>query len=139
MKEAIPSTFKLKEFYIKESKFILSKKGVPLNLNIKLNPKGTVIKAENTFILEIDVEIDEREEAVNISVKCIATYQFQQDLEDGLPTSYFITNAPAIAFPYIRAYISTLTSQSGFTTITLPVMNLAPQAEHLRKNITIIE
>ena len=47
---------------------------------------------------------------------------------------YFYTNAPAILFPYIRAYISTLTNLSGYKPINLPTLNLTSLREDLEKN-----
>ena len=52
---------------------------------------------------------------------------------------YFYTNAPAILFPYIRAYISTLTNLSGYKPINLPTLNLTSLREELEKNTTEVE
>ena len=38
-------------------------------------------------------------------------------------------NAPAIAFPFIRAYISNLTLQSGFEPVILPSINFVKLAK----------
>lgn len=139
MKEAEKSPFRLNNFFIKESKFLFSEKGEDLDLTIRIRPRGKVFKQENTFVLELSLELSQEGEGIEINVVGIATYKFKEDLEGELPSSYFITNAPAIAFPYLRAYISCLSAQSGFNTITLPVLNLTPLAEELRNNIEIVE
>ena len=44
-------------------------------------------------------------------------------------------NAPAIAYPYVRAYISNLTMQSGYRAIMLPSINFVEYAkEHFSDN-----
>ena len=48
---------------------------------------------------------------------------------------YFAVNAPAILFPYIRAYISLLTSLSGVGTVLLPTLNLSSLSKELLNNI----
>lgn len=46
-----------------------------------------------------------------------------------IQSSFPKVNAPAIAFPYIRAYISNLTLQSGLEPIILPSINFIKLAE----------
>ena len=50
-------------------------------------------------------------------------FEFDEDLTN--KQLFFSQNAPAILFPYIRAYISALTALSGIPTITLPTLNLS--------------
>jgi preprotein translocase subunit SecB len=52
--------------------------------------------------------------------------------------SIFYINAPAILFPYVRAYISTITNLSGNDTITLPTLNLSSLGSILKENTTSI-
>ena len=64
----------------------------------------------------------------------------KEDVTDEFKKSPFIEiNAPAIAFPYIRAYISNLTTQSGLFTVTLPTFNLTNLGSNLKDNIQIVE
>ena len=44
-------------------------------------------------------------------------------------------NGPAIVFPYIRSFISSMSSLSGFETITLPTLNLSGYREQLIKDL----
>jgi preprotein translocase subunit SecB len=58
---------------------------------------------------------------------------------DQVRDDYFAKNAPAIIFPYIRAYISTLTTQSGLFTVQLPTLNLSQLAGSLINSIEELE
>lgn len=46
----------------------------------------------------------------------------------------FYKNAPAIIFPYVRAYVSSLTVLSGIDAVNIPTMNLTSIAEDLKEN-----
>ncbi len=46
-------------------------------------------------------------------------------------------NAPAILFPYIRSYISTLSTLSGLSPIVLHTLNLTSLKDELLDNIEI--
>ena len=43
-------------------------------------------------------------------------------------------NAIAILFPYIRSYISTITTQLGMAPILLPAMNIVAMLNDQKKN-----
>ena len=64
----------------------------------------------------------------------IANYTFESNAGLDNLSSYFFINAPALLFPYIRAYISTLTNLSGFESINLPTLNMTRLGEDLKKN-----
>ena len=49
---------------------------------------------------------------------------------------FFYPNSIAILFPYIRAFVSTLTLQANVTPIVLPTLNLTNLQEKLKKNTT---
>ena len=47
-------------------------------------------------------------------------------------------NAPAILFPYIRAYISNITALGGIAPIILPTLNLESVGKTLKDELEII-
>lgn len=108
------------------------------DINIDFKTTGLVLKSEKKFILLLETTITEKMESFNINIKSESIFDFSnlEDLEL-LMDSFFVVNAPAITFPYIRAYISGLTALSGLPTITLPTLNLTKIGESLKKNITI--
>lgn len=66
--------------------------------------EGFILKVEYRAIFETDVPID-------------AT------IKNGNKKSFLTVNAPAIAFPFFRAFIATFLTNSGFIPIILPSIN----------------
>ena len=52
---------------------------------------------------------------------------------------FFYPNSLAIIFPYIRAFVSTLTLQANVRPIVLPTVNLMGLTDMLRKETTVEE
>jgi len=139
MTEISKATFRFVNFFVRESHIILNDTG-EFKIDVNLTPKGTVLKSLNQFHLELAVNIKEATGKFEISILSVAIFEFEEnaDLEQYM-SSWFTINAPAIAFPYIRAYISNLTAQSGPFTVTLPTFNLSAIGTELKANITVSE
>lgn len=59
------------------------------------------------------------------------SFETDERLTEEFSNSPFLKiNAPAIAFPYLRSFISTLTMQSGFGAVVLPSVNFVKIAEN---------
>lgn len=69
----------------------------------------------------------------------LGIFSFAELTEKENISEYFYTNAPAIIFPYIRAYISSLTALSGMEAINLPPLMLGGLREELFQNTKEIE
>ena len=63
--------------------------------------------------------------------------KYEGSIEDSM--QFFCINGPAILFPYIRAYLSSLSALSGIPLILLPTINMTGLAETLKSNIKITE
>lgn len=73
-----------------------------------------------------------------IIIECIAKFNFENvNSFDEIPT-YFYRNSIAIIFPYVRAFISTVTLQANIPPVVLPTMNLSSLEKPLRENTTQI-
>ena len=139
MTEISKTSFKFVNFFVRESHIRLNEGG-DFKIDVNITPKGVVFKSLNQFHLELAVNIKEATDKFEISIISIAIFEFDEkaDIEQ-YKSSLFTINAPAIAFPYIRAYISNLTTQSGLFTVTLPTFNLSAMGDKLKENITISE
>ena len=75
----------------------------------------------------------------SIYVNCIADYKFEDihSLED-IP-EYFYANSIAILFPYVRAFVSTVTLQANIRPIVLPTYNVSPLQDMLIKNTVVAD
>ena len=132
------SKFQFKGYRINRSLIELDENSNFENLKIAFAVSGLVKRVENLFILNLSIKIKNNENNLNIEVDTIANFLFErvENVED--TSGFFYNNSSAILFPYIRAYISTLTNLSGNRSITLPTMNLTNLADELRANTTII-
>lgn len=91
---------------------------------------------DNIFRIEFDLSI------FDVSFDIIVNAVFNFEIKDGVVTEEFKSssfpkiNAPAIAFPFLRAYISNLTLQSGFEPIILPSINFVNFVEENKNKPT---
>lgn len=71
-----------------------------------------------------------------VVVKCVAFFKFENIHKlDEIP-EYFYANSIAIMFPYIRAFISTITLQANIQPLLLPTLNLSSLQTKLKQNTT---
>lgn len=138
MSDLEKSSFRFVNFIVRESHIVLNSQG-EFQINVNFNPKGYIFKALNQFHLELAVTITEQSERFHVNLVSIGVFEFDEgaDLE-AYKSSFFTLNAPAIIYPYIRAYVSTLTTQSGVFNVTLPTYNLTALADSLKKSIVEI-
>lgn len=100
---------------------------------------GRYDKSSGNYALELKFEALTSTGEACVQVVCTANYQFGEPIDlDHIP-SFFFANAIAIVFPYIRAFVSTLTLQANFQPFVLPTMNLTSLAEGLKQNTQTYE
>lgn len=101
-------------------------------IDISFKLKGEYQNSKSVFFLEF-VTYARTEESENnfISIECKGVFEFQNvnSFED-IP-EFFYVNCIAILFPYVRAYISTITIQTNITPIILPTLNLTSLSQSL--------
>ena len=81
--------------------------------------------AEHKMRLLLVAKIDSHNKAMHIEVKAEGYFEFEQDITESEKMIFFKTSAPAILFPYVRAYIGSLTALSGVPPVVLPTLNLS--------------
>ncbi len=78
------------------------------------------------FSVEFDIKIDDKNENFNLSLSCSSVFQTEDDITEEFKQSDFITaNAPAIAFPFARSFINTLTVNAGMPSVIIPAYNFS--------------
>lgn len=75
--------------------------------------------SDDTYELLLETTVSDEDEKVFVNVKGRAIFSTQQENRDILEK-----NMIAIIFPYIRSYISTITTQPGMNPIVLPAINV---------------
>ena len=92
-------------------------------IDLNIEPKIFYPESKsNVFKIFMDVSIV-CENFFNLSLVSIGSFEFDKNFDDKEIKKTFVnTNAPAIMFPYVRAFITNLTSNLGNVTgpITIP-------------------
>ena len=128
------SKFQFKGFSIVRSLIERKNNKPSKKISLGFNPKGFINKENATFQLHLGIKIEDEGISFNIEIEAIANYTFEDKMGLDNLNKFFYVNAPALLFPYIRAYISTLTNLSGFEPINLPTLNMARLGDDLKAN-----
>lgn len=83
---------------------------------------------KNKFVIIFDVDLKDKN--FDLIFETAFVFTLENEITEEFKVSDFPKiNAPAIAFPYLRAYISNLTLQSGFEPVMLPSINFVNLAK----------
>ena len=129
--ENIPAKISFKGYKCTELFFKASEQYIGGNLpnDVNLNIDRKVKKSslsENDFELNLILEITSKDDDTNIRCCFIGYCSCDNAISKGFLESGFASiNAPAILFPFIRSYISTITINAGLNPIILPTINFA--------------
>lgn len=129
------SKFRFKGYKITHSELNISgEQSENTEYSIGINAKG---KAEtDNFILTLDVSISSNDNSIDANVVVEGTFNFNKEISKEILDSLFCANAPAIMFPYVRAYISTLTALSGVDTVVIPTLAMTPLGEEIKESLS---
>ena len=111
---------------------------VELNISFKL--KGTFDQKNSRYNLNFDVKVECKEtDSVVVNVSCEAYFSFNGKVAFNEIPDYFYPNSLAILFPYVRAFVSTISLQANVQPVILPTINLIGLTEELKQQTTVIE
>jgi len=133
MAQAKSSPFSFKGYTIQESHILRKPVLQKGKFDIKVTPFGQIDKKKKLFQLDLIVEASELTGRFNCKVHCIGFFEFKNVVDKTTLSNYFYVNAPAILFPYIRAYIAALTSLSGIEAIHIPTLNMTKLKKELEE------
>lgn len=134
------ATFTFKNYQIEKFSFNIENV-TNERTSVKIDPRGEFISDENRFILTFQFYAFDKEFGFEKNfVECLlnADFIFSPDVKtiEDIPT-YFYANSIAIIFPYLRAFISSLTIQANINPVILPTMNLTSLSIPLKENVEI--
>lgn len=90
---------------------------------------GHTFPDDNLRMFVVGIKVDLSNDAYDLNVEMRYEFTTDEDItEDFMMSSFPRVNAPAIAFPYLRAFISNLTLQAGFEPAILPSVNFVKLA-----------
>lgn len=85
---------------------------------------------EDKNLFGVGFNIDVKDTEFDLTIEALFMFKIDEDITEEFKLSNFPKiNAPAIAFPYLRAFVSNLTLQSGFEPVILPSINFVKLAE----------
>lgn len=102
-------------------------------LSIDFLPRGVFEGQRGLYRLSLEVCIGQGQYQVG-RVECEASFRFSEEISLSSIPEYFYSNSIAIVFPYVRAFISLVTTQSQIPGIILPTLNLSGLGEKLKEN-----
>lgn len=96
-------------------------------LDFKLSMRDLRIDNKpNCFVKVFEVKLEGRiaSEYVKIELEYHSVFECDRNIDDQFLNSDFARiSAPAIGFPFVRSFVSTVTLQAGISTILLPSIN----------------
>ncbi|MFD1293846.1 protein-export chaperone SecB [Lutibacter holmesii] len=139
MKEVQKAAFSFEQFKVPQFSYNENNNNGN-NLKIGLEPRGTYNSKTGEFILSLNFISHNEDNLGNFifQLNSIAVFKFESNIEYTEIPNYFYKNAIAIMFPYLRAFISTLTLQANTKLLKLGLMNLTGLEIPLKENISII-
>lgn len=133
---SIPAAFKFKSYTFTNVEINMGEFLETTPLELSFSPSGTYDKSTKTFSLRFAFTATQGEEN-NLIVKivCAASFEFKEYLDFEAIPEYFYSNSLAIVFPYVRAFVSTVTLQANMVTpILIPTLNLSGLQSTLKSN-----
>lgn len=128
--------FRFKDYKIVDASIHISPDGITSNkMSVEMKPQSCASDLDLNYKLQLDIKISNSENQFSVFVSIIGLFEFDSDLEPKAKENFFKINAPSILFPYVRAYISTLTSLSGMVPVILPTINIVEAMKDLEVKV----
>ena len=135
-KPEIQNEFSLVNFFVLECNLVMgdqkssfdSKKFVD---EVKFDIRY-VEDVDDSFGVEFTVKVKRADGLVNIDLVAAGLFKTASPITEEFKNSSLVnTNAPAMVFPFVRSYISNLTTLSGYPNILLPTYNFLDTSKYL--------
>lgn len=96
---------------------------------------GFASGSNKDFAIIFDLGLQNEENKFLLNLKATAHFETDAPIDEEFKESSFVRiSAPAIAFPYIRSFVSNLTLNSGYDAIMLPSFNFVKISEDMRND-----
>ncbi|MGX9986849.1 hypothetical protein [Soonwooa purpurea] len=130
------AAFSLENYHFSKVSISLENK-TSNDIQISFNPSGRFISESSSYELKFIFNALTNDSPF-VEIECVANFKFENVSGfDEIPT-YFYRNSIAIIFPYVRAFISTVTLQANIPPVVLPTMNLSSLEKPLRDHTVLI-
>lgn len=127
--------FKVAHFSFTESESTSEK------FNIKFDINGLYYQKTGKFEIYITFLTfeDTKELTPIIKIDSVSYFSFTEIIKLEEIPQYFYRNAIAIMFPYLRAFVSTLTLHANTKMTILPILNLSTLEQPLKEKTKVVD
>ena len=107
----------MERIYIAKSSFSRTSEPIDeLELGVRVK-RDLKILEKQCYQLELTILIGDEDKKLEVSATCVAIFKTETEQQ-------VLVERIAIVFPYLRSYISTITTQPDMAPIVLPPMNI---------------
>ena len=127
MEQVKNARFQFKRYRILKSYIEINESTIDssdLSMMVEMEPAIELKTEEGIFNLLLKVHVYDEKNIIDMSFDIKGYYKYDKNCDRDCLRSFLTRNAPAILFPYLRAYITNLTSLSGIQPIILPTYNM---------------
>lgn len=134
-KKVEKARFRFVEYLFKETSIKLTGEDISDDVEFGIEPNGIFEEDNKMFILTLNVLVKDKKGSLEVKMTVTGKYEYEtNDIQELVP--YLGFNAPAIMFPYIRAYITNITALGGMSPIILPTLNMESVGKELLDKIS---
>jgi preprotein translocase subunit SecB len=95
------------------------------NLHIE-NRAKPINEDKSLFVVELEAIVTDESDSFELRATLQTLFKYEGLVDVAFLSSPFVNlNAPAIAYPYLRSFITTVTATGGYNPIILPAINFA--------------
>lgn len=134
-KKVEKARFRFVEYLFKETSIKLTGEDISDDVEFGIEPNGIFEEGNKMFILTLNVLVKDKKSSLEVKMTVTGKFKYEtNDIQELVP--YLGFNAPAIMFPYIRAYITNITALGGMSPIILPTLNMESVGKELLDKIS---
>ena len=134
-KKVEKARFRFVEYLFQETSIKLTGEDIGDDVEFGIEPNGIFEEDNKMFILTLNVLVKDKKSCLEVKMTVTGKFEYEtNDIQELVP--YLGFNAPAIMFPYIRAYITNITALGGMSPIILPTLNMESVGKELLDKIS---
>ncbi len=99
-------------------------KTIDSGLDVQFDQMSFIDESGNKLRHSMTAHISDKNQCLHIDATMYGVFEFDKELTAEQKEVFSKTNAPAILFPYLRSYITSLTALAGIPPIILPTFNM---------------
>lgn len=130
------ASFRFLNYIVEKSDFSIS--GPVISNEMEMNLELGLILNTDSSSHKLSIYADIKDKGENLSFKVmLAGFFNSENCTEQQRNKFLCFNAPAILFPYLRAFVSSVTGQAGITPVIIPTINLMSDGEKLLKSLDV--